>query len=295
MRGLQNPQTLAALAGGLVSALLALWAMRGLPLGGLLLWVAPAPLFTAGLGFGAAAAWFAAGVGTLLVALLAHPVAVAVYATLFALPSALLISLYLRPNGPDISLPVMTLGLYPVVVVLLLSLLLAGQGGLEAVLRQAVSEGAQRMGLALAGGMLDALVRVKAAVIGFWSALMLMANAALAQRFLARRGLALTGNPDLAEARMPGWYLGLLAVAAAAALLIGGTVALSVLLLLLLPFFLMGVASVHRRTRGRGGRIWLLAGFYAALVLFLQILAPALVGLGLYEQWARRAPPPPQT
>jgi len=67
------------------------------------------------------------------------------------------------------------------------------------------------------------------------------------------------------------------------------------LVLLTLPFFLMGIGGVHKRVRGSGGRVWLLAGFYTLMLIFLQIMAPAMVGMGLYEQWARRAVPPPQT
>jgi len=218
---------------------------------------------------------------------------------MFALPPALLVTLYLRQAGPDVSLPVMLLGLYPVALVAVLAVALDGQGGLEAALRDAVNQGARRMGLPLDNAMLDAVVRVKAAAIGFWTALLLIGNAALAQWFLRKRDLALTAWPDLAEARMPLWYLGALALSAVAFVLDGGTVTLSILLLLLVPFFLMGVAGVHRRTRDRGARVWLLASFYALLLVFLQIMAPAMVGLGLYEQWARRPAgtpmPPPQT
>jgi len=49
-----NPGLLAGVAAGLVSAVLALWAMHGLPLGTGLFWLTSFPLFVAGLGFGAA-------------------------------------------------------------------------------------------------------------------------------------------------------------------------------------------------------------------------------------------------
>jgi hypothetical protein len=143
--------------------------------------------------------------------------------------------------------------------------------------------------------MIDAVVRVKAAAVGFWLAVMAIGNAALAQGFLRRRGLSLAATPDLADARMPGWYLALVLLAGAAFVVVGDAVTLSILLLLTLPFFLMGIGGVHKRVRGSGGRVWLLAGFYTLMLIFLQIMAPAMVGMGLYEQWARRAVPPPQT
>jgi hypothetical protein len=295
MRGFGNPAALAAAAGGLIAAILALWAMRGLPLGGVVLWFAPAPIFAAGLAFGPPTAWLAAAAGALVMGFSAHPIALAFYLAMFALPAALLITLYMRPAGPAVSAPVMALGLYPVLLLGLLAAFLAGEGGLEAVLRDAVEQGTRRMGIQMGEAMLDAVVRVKAAAVGFWTALLLIGNAALAQWFLRRSGLSLVPWPDLAEARMPTWYLGLLAASAAGLAVTGGVLWLSFVLLLLVPFFLMGVASVHRRTRGRGGRGWLLAAFYALMIVFLQFMAPAMVGLGLYEQWARRAVPPPQT
>ncbi len=288
MRGFGNPAALAAAAGGLIAAILALWAMRGLPLGGVLLWFAPAPIFAAGLAFGVPTAWLAAAFGALVMAFSAHPIALAFYLAMFAVPAALLITLHLRPAGPEVSAPVMALGLYPVLLLALLAVFLAGEGGIEAVLRDAVEQGTRRMGIQMGEAMIDAVVRVKAAAIGFWTALLLIGNAALAQWFLGKRGLSMVPWPDLAEARMPSWYLGLVAMSAVGVALLGGALWLSFLLLLLVPFFLMGVASVHRRTRDRGGRGWLLAGFYALLVVFLQFMAPAMVGLGLYEQWARR-------
>ena len=36
-----------------------------------------------------------------------------------------------------------------------------------------------------------------------------------------------------------------------------------------------------------------LAGFYVLMLLFLQVMAPLMVGLGLFEQYRRRATPPP--
>ena len=293
MRGFNNPAVLAASAAGLISALLMLWAMRGLPLGAALLWLAPVPLFGAGLAFGAGWLAVAVAVGAAVVAIGSSLLGVVFWLALFAGPAWLLTSLYLR--GGSVSAPVAALGLYPVVLLLGVTFYLADSGGFETVLRGAIDQALARMGLSLPEGMIDAVVRVKAAAIGFWVAVTAIGNAALAQGFLRRRGLNMVPTPDLSEARMPGWYLGLVVLAAAAFAVVSDAVTLSALLLLLLPFFLMGVGAVHRRLRDRQGRIWFLAGFYTLLLIFLQIMAPAMVGMGLYEQWARRALPPPQT
>jgi hypothetical protein len=55
--------------------------------------------------------------------------------------------------------------------------------------------------------------------------------------------------------------------------------------------FLQGLAGVHTRLRGRKGRRPMLAGFYLLLVLFLQVIGPGLVALGLYDQFLRRPAP----
>jgi len=300
MQGFNNPGVLAASAAGLISALLMLWALRGLPLGGVMIWLSPSPLFAAGLSFGPVVAGMAVAMGAVAVALGSSMLGMVVFLVLIAVPSLLLVALYLRPGGQSLSGPVAALGLYPLALLVLLSLWFAGDGGLEAVLRGAVEQATRRMGLDLPAGMVDAVVRVKAAAVGFWLAVIAIGNASLAQGFLQRRGLALAATPDLADARMPGWYLGLVLLAGAAFAMMGDGVTLSALMLLLLPFFLMGIGAVHKRLRPHQGRVWFLAGFYALMLIFLQIMAPAMVGMGLYEQWARRPGvgtpmPPPQT
>jgi hypothetical protein len=57
------------------------------------------------------------------------------------------------------------------------------------------------------------------------------------------------------------------------------------------PLFLQGCAGVHARVRGRRGAPAMLAGFYLLMLLFLQIMGPGLVGLGLYDQIRRRPAP----
>lgn len=295
MQGFNNPAVLAVSAAGLISALLLLCALRGLPFGGALLWLTPLPIFAAGLAFGPARAWFAVAVGAAVVVFGSGMAGMGFYLSLFALPAAVLVSLFLRPGGKSLSMPVAVLGLYPAIILLALTVYFADAGGFEAVLRSAVEHGTRRMGLALPDTVLDIVVRVQAAAIGFWLALLCIGNAALAQGFLVRRGLALSSWPDLADAQMPVWYLGLLLLAGAGFAVASGAVTLSLLLMLLVPFFLMGIASIHKRLRGRGQRTWFLVAFYTLMVIFMHIMAPAMVGMGLYEQWARRAVPPPQT
>lgn len=293
-----HPGLLAAGAAGFASAVCAVWAMRGLPLGTGVLWLSSFPLFAAGLGFGAASAIAGSLVATLLVALVSGGYGATIYLALFGIPAPLLVLAGLRggPGGPQVSLamPLALLGLWPLTVLLLSALFLSGDGGLEAAMRSAMEMALTRLGMPAPEDLVATLVRVKAGAIGFWAALALLANAVAAVGFLAKRGLLPVPKPDWAAVRLPAWYpvlpalaLGLFLVAPAG----GDAVPLSALLLLLVPLFLQGLAGVHRRLQGRNGRVPMLVGFYVLLVLFLQLMGPGLVGLGLYDQFQRRAAP----
>jgi hypothetical protein len=289
-----NPGLLAAGAAGCASAVAALWAMRGLPLGTGLFWISSFPLFIAGLGFGPASAITAGLLATLLVVLAGGGFAALIFLALFGVPAPLLVLAAVRGGRITLSLPLALLGLWPLLVLMLSSLFLGGEDGLEAAMREAMEQALARLGMPAPEEVVAALVRVKAGAIGFWAALALLANAAAAIGFLARRRLLPMPKPDWASVRLPGWYpvlpgaaLGLFFAAPSG----GDAVALSALLILLVPLFLQGLAGVHARLRGRKGRLPILAAFYLLLVLFLQVLGPGLVGLGLYDQFQRRAAP----
>ena len=291
---LGDPGLLAGAAAGLVSAILALWAMRGLPLGTGLFWLASFPLFAAGLGFGAAAAVVAGLLGILLVALVQGGFAAMTYLVLFGVPAPLLVATALRAGRLSLSLPLALLGLWPLLVLLATAAFLADDGGLEATMREAMTASLMRLGIPAPEEFVAALVRVKAGAIGFWAAVSLLANAVAAVGFLARRNLLSVPKPDWAAVRLPRWYPVLPATALGLFLAMpadSDVLALSALLLLLVPLFLQGVAGVHTRLRGRKARRPMLAGFYLLLVLFLQVMGPGLVALGLYDQFLRRPAP----
>lgn len=284
-----QPGALAAGAAGLCAALLALWAMRGLPLGGLLLWLAPLPLFAAGFAFGARTALFAVGVASLAVLFGSTTLGLAVFLAIFGVPVALICATALQPGRMELSLPLALLGIWPVVV---LAMLAVSVTDLEGEMRDAVEMGVQRMGVALPDGMVGQIAQVKAAAAGFWMALLMLGNGMAAQNLVTRRGLALYATPPLDDLRLPSWYLPLPLVALALWAVVGGAVALSSMLILLVPVFLLGVVGVHRLLRNRPGRLAFLIGFYLLMLLFLQIMAPLMVGVGLYDQIRRRMTPP---
>lgn len=286
-----QPWALAAGAAGLLSALFALFAMRGMPFGGLLMWVAPLPILAAGAAFGGRVAGAATGLAAVVVLLGSSLLGMAMYLVMFGLPAALIAITALPPGTGRmvLSTPLALLGLWPTAVLLLVALFVTD---LEGAMRSAVEMGVQRMGVDMPEAMMDQVARVKAAAAGLWLALLLLGNGLLAQRLVERRGLAIASLPPVDDLRLPGWYAPLPLVALVLWAVSDGVLALSALLLLLLPFFLLGVVGVHRRLRNRPGRRAFLTGFYLLMLLFLQLMAPLMVGVGLFDQFRRRPAPP---
>ena len=297
---MSDPRLLAAGAAGFASAAAALWAFRGLPMGTALFWLSSFPLFAAGLGFGSGAAVGAAALAATLLALVGSLVAAVAFLALFGAPAALLLAIGLR-GGPGGGVfrprwPLALLGLWPVVVLGVGTALLGGGEALQTAMRLALETTMGRAGFAVPEPLLGQLVRVKAAVIGLLSALAMLFNGFAARRVLLRWGIAVPPLPDPASVRLPAWYPLLAGLAAGlflAAPAGADAVPLSALLLLLVPLGLLGVAGVHARAKGRPARVPMLALFYLLLALFLQVMGPAMVGLGLYDQFRRRAPSAP--
>ncbi len=296
---LSDPWLLAAASAGLVSAVMALWGLRGLPLGTAALWLSPMPLFLAGIGFGARTLAGAVGVAALALLVSGSTVALGVYVAAFGLPAVLLMAAAGRGGQGDLGLPLALLGILPAAAILGGAWWLSGApGGLEGAMRGAAEAGLARLGLPADANVIASLVRVKAAAIGFWLALALTVCAAIAGGLAARFGLA--AAPAWRDARLPAWYLALPGIALgvwAAAAEGADAVPLSLLLVLTVPVLLHGLAALHRRTAGLKGRIFLLAGLYGALVVFFVPLAAVVAGYGLYDtltgnRGGRGAPPP---
>lgn len=290
-----DPRLLAALAAGLIAAVLCLWAFRGLTGGAFALWLVSLPLFMAGIGFGGFAVVAAVGVAGLVLLLLGSGAGLGLFLALFGVPALLLVLAATR----GLALPFALLGLLPATGVLLAAFLLGdAPGGLEGAMREAAEIGLQRMGLPAPEGLVEELVRVKAAAIGFWVTMALLVNAAAASALLVRTGV-IPVAPAWREARLPGWYPALPAIAGGfwlAASEGDDAVRLSLLLVLLVPVFLHGLAALHRVSAALKGRSLVLGGAYAALLILSVPVALGVAGYGFYDilngTRARRAAPP---
>ena len=293
---LDDPRLLAAALGGIVSAIAALWAMRGLPLGLASFWLTSLPIFAAGLGFGSGSAFGALCVGTVMVLVLASEWPALIYLLGFALPALLMVATGLRAGRLDASVPMALTGIWPALVVLLVAVLLADTpGGFDGALIGSVQQGLRRMGIADAGMPVEQLARIMAPAMAGWMVAALIICGIGAQTTLTRRGMALAATPRWCETRLPIWY-GFLPAGAALVWLSGmggdSSLPFALFLVLLLPFFLLGLAAVHRRSAGRTARPFMLGVFYAGLVILSVPAAIAVTAFGFFEQWGRRHEPP---
>lgn len=281
---LADPRVLAGGAAGFACAALAVWAFRGLPLSSLVFWLAPLPVFLAGLSLGSFSACLALVVagGALLPA--AGLRGATVFLAASGVPALLLVASALRGEGRlTLSLPFALLGLWPALIAGL-SLLLAPEG-IGDVMTTQVTAALAESGVAVNPASVGTLVRAGVALAAAALAIPLLLCAAGAQRFLFRRGLSLRPTPAWREARLPGWYPALPLAAAAAAFFSPGLLAVAVAAALTTPLFLQGLAVLHSRLRGP-----FLALFYVVLVIFFIPLAALPVALGLFEHFGRKPP-----
>jgi hypothetical protein len=238
------------------------------------------------MGFGTAAAVIALVVATLLVWAAGAMAGVWLFLLVFGIPATLLIGAAAHSLGRGLVL----VGLLPAAGIAGAAFWLAdAPGGLEGTLRSLAQHGLRRLDMAGSAPFVAEIVRVKAAAIGFWMALALLANAWVAGRLLAKAGIG--PAPDWAGARLPAWYGVLPALALGFWLAAddgSDAVELSLLLVLLAPLMLHALAALHTRTRGLGARPFLLGVVYVSLVILFLPAALALAGFGAYDLITRR-------
>jgi uncharacterized protein YybS (DUF2232 family) len=286
----------AILAAGTLSALAVVWLLRGMPLGSVLMWLSPLPLYACALAFGASAAAMAAAVAAVPLVVLGSFAALAAHGLTVGLPVVLTAWLALSvPPGaaPRLGPPVVALALLAAALFLAAAWSLADHpGGLHGALA-----GEFTRALRPADGGSDAAIRqfadlmarIVPLTMGLWFLGAMAVNAALGQRLANRFGL-LARPPVLWRAiQLPRWYAPLPILAALAALLLPEGprfVAGGVAEILVLPFFLLGLAVVHSYARTtRGPRLWL-GAFYLALLLISAPVLFIVTGLGFADQFS---------
>lgn len=301
---------LGSLAGG-ASAVLVLTAASG-PLGIMLGYLAPLPLFLAGLTHGLPAVVIAGAVGTLISALNGL-LSGGIYLVTFAAPAVLVVrqALLARPateasanaevHGdlewyPAGRLVVWLVGWALGLFGLALLLTADHEGGMPGMLQPVLEQFLAAMPqteTAQQGSDMAAVAKNLAmmmpAVLGFSWLVMMTINGTLAQ------GLARTLKQN--RRPTPRYRLlvlpRLLAFGLAAAIVAGlvlpgdaGFIGVTVATVLAFPFFLQGLAVVHGVAAKAAVPGLILAAFYAALVVAGALVGVLVVILGFIEEWA---------
>jgi hypothetical protein len=301
---------LGSLAGG-ASAVLVLTAASG-PLGIMLGYLAPLPLFLAGLTHGLPAVVIAGAVGTLISALNGL-LSGGIYLVTFAAPAVLVVrqALLARPateasanaevHGdlewyPAGRLVVWLVGWALGLFALALLLTADREGGMPGMLQPVLEQFLAAMPqneTAQQGSDMAAVAKNLAtmmpAVFGFSWLVMMTINGTLAQGLARMLKQNRRPTPRYRLLVLPR----LLAFALAAAIVAGlvlpgdaGFIGATVAAILAFPFFLQGLAVVHGVAAKAAVPGLILAAFYAALVVAGALVGVLVVILGFIEEWA---------
>jgi hypothetical protein len=296
----------AAIASGLVAALLYLSVLTG-SLGALILvYLVQLPLFAAGLSLGAKAVLIAGGTATLVTAAVGGVLSGVLFFLAEALPPMLLVyqALRSRTDGtgavawyPPGRLVLWLCGI-GAAILLGAALFLTGTadgfrgtvhgflaGQLDALLgtaRTATAAGQKSQAEAMA----EALTAFfPAMAVGSWL-IMTTVNGILAQGALARFGLNRRPAPDMAALTLPRWTAGVLAASLLIALVASGDIGYlgaNLAPVLALAYVFAGLAVMHAVLRRQAGRILILVPAYLALLLGWPVLLVA--ACGMIDQW----------
>ena len=293
---------LIAVAAGCASATVLLAALAG-PFGGAMLaYLTPLPLLCVGLAFGSATVPIAAAAGFAWTMGFSNVAAAGVFGGMHALPSWLVVrqALVRRPAAVPGADPewgsagsVLTaLTLLAGAATIAIGVLGTGAQGIEATVREVLQSALREALPAMPDVQLAELVEVAVpAFLGACAAtwiIMIVVNAVLAQNLMSSRGWSMRPTPQWSLLELPDWMSWPLVAAAAVALIDSGDagyIARNLVLVFATPFFLVGLAVVHRLVRRLPNRGLPLVAFYLGLALAFPIFAGFATLAGVIEQW----------
>jgi hypothetical protein len=303
---------------GLVSALLFSVVITGSPLGLLLSYVAPLPVFIAALGWNHKAGLVASAVGAAAIAIALKPIAGVAFAAGAALPAWWIAYLALLGRTDEqnhtewypVGRIVMWIAVTAALVTFGGAIAIAGDyDTYSTVMRRALASlmaGGGRTNIpmpALPSGMTaDDLANILTQFVPYAAGASFVPMIA-ANLWLAAKAVALSGRlprpwPYIPSTQMPRETIALLIVAVAISLLPGfmGFFGSALSGALFAGFVLSGLATVHMLTLGKTWRVPALSGLYLLVLLALLWLMPLLALLGiadtLFRLRDRGAPPP---
>ena len=303
-----NALLLRGIGAGLISATLFLAAANGGLLGVLLFYIAPLPLFLAGLSTGYIAALIGTLSGGAMLGALSGINGGLMFAAMCGIAPIILCRWGLlsrefeRETGtPSVEwYPVGYLvcwvsGLACVAVILAALVMMGNDGGLYGWIQNFLSEAFRDQLVQMlqqvesplsADDAIAAMARNVPFVMGLIWILTALLNGVLAQAILVKSGQSIRPKTSYSNWFLPRELNLGLAIALTGALFDGtiGLIGFSIGMLLLLPYFLLGLAVIHVISRRFQGREFMLASLYLVLLLLMW---PALliILVGLTEQW----------
>ena len=276
----------AGLASGLLQAALTLPSAGGL----LLAYIAPLPLFLAGLGLGLQGAVIAVLVAGALSVPFAGPAFAATQALVYGLPVIILSRQALLSRGdgqgqiywyPPGYLLLWMSGMALAGFILILAGLTLFGDGLMDYLQSMMEPFAAAFPTPEQREMLLGMVDYLPAFFAASWTLGLIFNGVLAQGLLVRFGHNLRSTPELSDIRLPAAWIGVLLVGLVLSSLTGlaGVFGKTLAAIAIVPYFVLGLGVVHGFIRHWKGRAAILILFYGLLLLWpLPVL---IAGLGL--------------
>ena len=274
-----------------------------------MVYLAPLPLFIAGLAFGSAAVTAAAVVATALIAALSGSIALpAAFLVSAALPVIVLVRQALlsrqAPDGsaewyPPGRLLVLLAGLGMAAVASAFTLALAWgeDGGLETMIHRLILAPMAEV-FRSGGGLGDAGPDDEATavaslifpgVVAVSWLMMILVNGLLAQSLLGRFDRLIRPPLRMSAIELPAWAPLVLALTVAGSLGADGLarfLLVNLAIVAALPFLFAGLAVVHAIAAQQTVRIVILVLFYMFLIIEAWPMLVLVVALGVIEQWA---------
>ncbi|GAB6053470.1 DUF2232 domain-containing protein [Magnetospira thiophila] len=294
-----SKETLTAVAAGAFSGVLALSWVSGNPIGMLLTYVAPLPLYWVGLSRGAGALLVACLAGLAISVLLLGLLPGMVYALVHAAPALMVVRFALmhRPDEQSgtlwypaghviVWLSLMTAAMFVVMSAFLLSSGVVLSQGIEKMLTELLSPLLAAAPVAEREDWIATLVAVFPGLVGTSWVIMVVANAAAAQALVARAGRNKRPSPTFAGLTVPQWAPVPLVVVAALTLASSGELEYlgrNLVIILSVPSFFMGLAVVHTLVSRFPLPMLVLGVFYVFVVLVAWFMA-AVAAIGFVEQ-----------
>lgn len=291
-----------ALGAGICSAIAMFSIVFGSVLALPLFYLAPLPLYLAGLGIGGQGAIIAAVAAVVTSGLIGGAYAALPFAIAYGLPVVTVCRQALQTSPSNTGQPVWQpfgnvigsltfFGMATIVIAAFMTINDETLGPLDQAVISFLGQALASMQGNIPSEARDALVAGLAPffpgmAIASWI-VMHIVNATAAQGVLVKSGRNLRPAVSFVKLTLPDWCSWLLVAAGLLAVLAPGDwgyIGQNLVIVALVPFFLLGLAVVHTFARSLAGGTWMLICFYV-LIVVLGWASFLVAGIGILEQW----------